>query len=206
MYYFFYFVGRAYNLFSRAISGWFWRRFLYAYCIVRKEICLLDKHSPSFNGKTLLAVAPGGSVQFGRSVVINSGIHTIIPSLTKINVWGKLVIGDYSGLSSTVIICMNSIEIGRYVNIGAGCVILDTDMHSTDWKMRSRKGHDTTNAKNAPIKIRDNVFIGARTIVLKGVTIGEKSIIAAGSVVTKDVPANCIAGGNPCRVIKFFND
>ena len=46
------------------------------------------------------------------------------------------------------------------------------------------------------------MFVGARSIILKGVTIGEHSIIAAGSVVTTDIPADCIAGGNPCKVIK----
>lgn len=62
-----------------------------------------------------------------------------------------------------------------------------------------------TDKKSAPVVIGDYVFIGARSIVLKGVTIGEKSIIAAGSVVTKDVPANCLAGGNPCKMIKYLS-
>lgn len=61
------------------------------------------------------------------------------------------------------------------------------------------------NIKTAPIVIEDYVFVGAKSIILKGVTIGEKSVIAAGSVVVDDIPANCIAGGNPCKVIKYLN-
>jgi acetyltransferase-like isoleucine patch superfamily enzyme len=53
--------------------------------------------------------------------------------------------------------------------------------------------------------IEDDVFIGARSVICKGVTIGARSIIAAGSVVVKDIPADCIAGGNPCKVIKYLN-
>lgn len=61
---------------------------------------------------------------------------------------------------------------------------------------------DTKSAKRCPVIIEDHVFIGARSIITKGVTIGEKSIIAAGSVVVSDIPSNCIAGGNPCKIIK----
>lgn len=105
-------------------------------------------------------------------------------------------------MSATNINCAESIMIGSHVLIGAGCLITDSNHHSLDWKERCLKGDK--NIKNAPIKICDYVFIGAKSIVLKGVTIGEKSIIAAGSVVVNDIPANCIAGGNPCRVIKLL--
>lgn len=63
-------------------------------------------------------------------------------------------------------------------------------------------GNDTGIAASAPIVIEDDVLIGTRCIILKGVTIGARSIIAAGSVVTKSIPADCIAGSNPCKVIK----
>ncbi len=66
----------------------------------------------------------------------------------------------------------------------------------------SKESLDTHTAKCAPIHIGSHVLIGTRCIILKGVTIGQGSIIAAGSIVTKDVPANVIAGGNPCKVIK----
>ena len=79
---------------------------------------------------------------------------------------------------------------------------MDTNFHSLDWKQRMNKSTDSANAKSAPVVLKNNVFIGAKTIILKGVTIGENSVIAAGSVVVKSIPDNCIAGGNPCVVIK----
>ena len=56
--------------------------------------------------------------------------------------------------------------------------------------------------KSAPVVIEDDVWVGAHCIILKGVTIGARSIIGAGSVVTKSIPADCVAAGNPCKVIK----
>ena len=85
------------------------------------------------------------------------------------------------------------------MNIGADTLILDTDAHHLDWKERRDGGE--RNSK--PIVIEDDVFIGTRSIVLKGVTIGARSIIGAGSVVSKNIPADCIAAGNPCRIIRF---
>lgn len=58
----------------------------------------------------------------------------------------------------------------------------------------------------APIIIEDDVLIGARCIILKGVTIGAHSVIAAGSIVTKSIPKDCVAGGNPCKIIKNIRD
>ena len=55
---------------------------------------------------------------------------------------------------------------------------------------------------SASIVIEDDVWVGAHSIILKGVTIGARSIIGAGSVVTKSIPADCVAAGNPCKVLK----
>ena len=80
-----------------------------------------------------------------------------------------------------------------------------------DYRVRSSNeqidkiSKDILTAKTAPIVIEDDVLIGTRCIVLKGVTIGARSIIGSGSVVTKSIPADCIAAGNPCKVIRFIN-
>ena len=67
-----------------------------------------------------------------------------------------------------------------------------------------RRGQHTDWGISSPIVIEDDVFIGVNCIILKGVTIGARSIIAAGSVVTKSIPADCIAGGNPAKVIRLL--
>lgn len=103
-------------------------------------------------------------------------------------------------MSSSCIWCINSITIGSHVDIGANCTIMDNDAHSLDYRIRRTPSVDF--AKSAPIVIEDDVLIGTNCIILKGVHIGARSIIGAGSVVTKDIPSDCIAAGNPCRVIR----
>ena len=81
-------------------------------------------------------------------------------------------------------------------------MIFDTNFHNINWEVRRNPIEDIQTAKTAPVFIGDDCFIGTRSIICKGVTIGPRSIIAAGSVVVKDIPSGCIAGGNPCKVIK----
>lgn len=207
MYRLVFFCGQGLSYITKRISDLFWQKYLVAYC-QKKRVQLSDRDTIRFSGKTLLSISEGACVKIGRNVVINSSYHTINPSLTKITVAkdGELTIGDNSGLSSSVIICKKSVTLGDNVNIGAGCLILDTNMHSTDWRIRADRNIDIPeNAQKAPVVIEDNVFIGARSIICKGVIIGRSSMIAAGSVVVKDIPANCIAGGNPCKVIKYLD-
>lgn len=101
-------------------------------------------------------------------------------------------IGNNVGLSGAVISCFNSIKIGNNVKIGANTVITDGDWHKED----PRSG------VIRPIVIENNVWIGLNSVILKGVHVGENSVIGAGSVVTKNIPPNVVAAGNPCVVIK----
>lgn len=95
-----------------------------------------------------------------------------------------------------------SLSAHRLIHIGNGCQIgsyacmMDNDYHRVE--DRSQLG------ESSPIILGDNVWIGVRVIVLKGVSIGENAAIGAGSVVTKDIPANCLATGIPARVIRSF--
>ncbi len=109
----------------------------------------------------------------------------------------KVVIGDDVGMSGCTISAETSITIGSHVLIGSGCLITDTDAHPIDPEER-RAG---LGGSTRPVVIEDDVFIGARAIILKGVTIGHGSVIGAGAVVTKSVPANSIAAGNPAKVV-----
>lgn len=147
-----------------------------------------------------------GSFCFGRKVsIIGDGIDNVARSQIVILKDAVLEVGDNTGMSQVSITCKQKIHIGSNVKIGAGTLIFDTNFHNTDWKIRADHDKDLSSALNAPIYIGDHTFIGARSIICKGVTIGERSIIAAGSVVVKDIPADCMAGGNPCKVIKYIN-
>lgn len=104
-------------------------------------------------------------------------------------------IGDSSGFSGVSIGAAKEITIGKNVLCGANVVITDFDWHS-----------DISNTEPKPVRIEDNVWIGLNCVVLKGVTIGANSIIGANSLVTRDIPANVIAAGNPCKVVKVIQD
>lgn len=159
-----------------------------------------------FNGNTFLDLNKGCNIVIGDYFIANSGVTAGIDcgNGCKIAVQSgaKLIIGKYSGMTNSIIQCHEEIIIGDHVNIGAGCMIMDSNFHSTDWRDRLDRHKDIENHKNAPIRIGDVVFIGARSIICKGVTIGAHSMIAAGSVVVTDVPANEVWGGNPARFIK----
>lgn len=111
-------------------------------------------------------------------------------------------------MSSTVLWVKDSITIGNNVKIGGDCVIIDNDTHSLGYRIRNSSirtpegSLDVKNCARAHIVIGNDVMIGTRCIILKGVTIGARSVIGAGSVVTKSIPPDCIAAGNPARVIK----
>lgn len=112
----------------------------------------------------------------------------------------KIIIGNNVGISGSTICATTSVTIGNNVLIGSGCLISDTDSHPIDWEDRLYDRNEKT--RRAPITIKDNAFIGARSIILKGVTIGEGAVVGAGSVVSKDVPPYTVVCGNPARVVK----
>lgn len=116
----------------------------------------------------------------------------------------SLHIGNSVGISSARIWATESIYIGNNVKIGADVLIMDSDLHSLDYIDR-RSSNDKETAKKSPIIIGDDVLIGARSIVLKGCHIGNRCIVGAGSLVTKDVPDDTIVGGNPARIIGKIN-
>lgn len=168
----------------------------------------VDKGS-SIKGKVYIHIGEKAIVSIGRGYTVNSG-DNINPLCSntycsiKVEDNATLKIGDWSGMSGGCLWATDSITIGNHVNIGANCIIMDGDIHNPDWKLRQIEctSDTTVSYKHKPIVIEDNVWLGANTIVLKGVTIGARTIIGAGSVVTKDIPADCIAAGNPCCVIK----
>lgn len=146
-----------------------------------------------------------GNLIIGKNCRINSGAnHNIIGRQQKNIFWaeGILSFGDNVGMSCSAFICRSCIKIGNDVTIGGNTVIYDTDFHPLDPDIRQKNSLDINNIKTSPVFIEDNVFIGAHTTILKGVTIGKNSIVGACSLVTKSIPPNEIWGGNPARFIR----
>ena len=115
----------------------------------------------------------------------------------------EIIIGNNVGISASSLWANNSITIKDRVTVGADCIFLDNDSVVLNYKNRG-----TTNDVPAsePILVEEDVLIGARSIILKGVTIGARSVIGCGSVVTNNIPPDCIAAGNPCKVIRKVSD
>jgi len=159
------------------------------------------------NGIPFIDVWNGGFFQIGRNFTMNNGTsYNVIGRQQKcifvVHHNAKLIIGDNVGMSSTAITCTKSINIGNNVKIGGNCVFYDTDFHSLDFNYRIDPVMDKANIKQAPISIGENVFIGAHSTILKGVTIGKNSIIGAASLVAKSIPENQIWAGNPAKFIR----
>ena len=157
-----------------------------------------------FNWLPIIYTNKRGSIFIGNNFTCTSSQYhnsigvfqkVILKALKKDSV---IKIGNNVGISGCTISAVTSITLGNRVLIGSGCLISDSDAHSIQADERS----DCSKVMMAPINIGDDCFIGARSIILKGVKIGEGSVIGAGSVVACDIPKGVIAAGNPAKVIK----
>ena len=160
----------------------------------------------SFLGIPVISMKTPGSILIGSNVMLIS-----IPWMTALGVARPVIlrtltpeasihIGNNTGMSGVCICAAKSIRIGKDCLLGADVIITDTDFHGVSPELRNDPDEHYRTSK--PVIIEDNVFIGARSIILKGVTIGTNSVIGAGSIVSGNIPANIIAGGNPCRILK----
>lgn len=157
-------------------------------------------------GIPYVLVSRGGKMAIGKNFAMNNGLsHNPIGCPQRCTFFvgrtANLKIGDNVGISQTALVAIDDICIGDNVKIGGGVKIYTTDFHSLDPAIRKSKD-DMKHRTHKPVVIRDNAFIGAHSIILKGVTIGENSIVGAGSVVTKSIPDNQIWAGNPARFIR----
>lgn len=150
---------------------------------------------------------PRHLVIFGRDIHIGKFAQIICSpeNAVRLTSWpgknsqGKIMIGDYCLIAPGVKISSGaSIRIGDNCMLAANVSITDSDWHGVYNRIRPFRC-------TKPVDIGNNVWIGESAMILKGVQIGENSIIGAGSVVTKSIPANVIAAGNPARVVKSIN-
>ncbi len=126
-------------------------------------------------------------------LIVHGNFNFRSGSFVSVNKGAKMEIGSGGTNRDVDITCFQSIKIGNHVFMGKGVMIRDSDNHYIN-------GADINEAE--PIVINDNVWIGLRAIILKGVTIGEGAVIAAGAVVTHDVPPRTLVGGVPAKIIR----
>jgi acetyltransferase-like isoleucine patch superfamily enzyme len=157
-------------------------------------------------GSPLIFKSQGSKIEIGNRVQLISnslstalGVHN--PVIIRTLFEGSSIhIGNDCGLSGTVICAANSISIGERCLIGSGVLIIDTDFHDP-YSIPRRYLNIPKGSSEDTICIGDDVFIGARSIILKGVNVGTGSVVGAGSVVVNDVPAYSVVAGNPARII-----
>lgn len=158
---------------------------------------------PLVTGK--LNIKGTGTILIGNNVTINSNINSNPVGLSTGTILfaypgSRIKIGNNIGISNSLICAMKEIIIEDNVLLGGGTQIFDNDFHSILYKKRIER--PDTNIKIKPVFIKQGAFIGCNSIITKGVTIGERSIVGAGSVVVKDIPADEIWAGNPAVFIK----
>jgi acetyltransferase-like isoleucine patch superfamily enzyme len=156
-----------------------------------------------------LQIDQSAKLYIGNNVMINSdnrNYHINMHSRCKIMADRSnavIRIDDNCRIHGTCIHAFESISIGKNCLIAANTQIIDGNAHDLSFPFVENRIH--TGGSSKPIVIEDNVWIGANVIVLPGVTIGRGSVISAGSVVHKSIPAMVIAGGNPINIIKEFS-
>ena len=147
-----------------------------------------------------------GGVCFGSDVTVKSSFLSNLIGLYQRCVivartpQARVIVGDDVGMSGVTVYARERIEIGSHCRIGANTKILDNDFHPVDPALRLRASNENMGVR--PVRIGENVFIGCNCLILKGVTIGDNTTIGAGSVVSRDIPANCVAAGNPAAVVR----
>lgn len=155
-----------------------------------------------FNGNTIFFKHKNSMIQIGDNCTFISkidgmnliGVNRACILATKAEN-ANIKIGNNCGFSGAAITSFVSVEIGSNVMCGANTFITDSDWHPEDHR----------SGKPKAIKIGNNVWLGLNVVVLKGVVIGDNTVVGANSVVTKDLPPNVVAAGNPCKIIRSLN-
>ena len=171
--------------------------------LVRAELKL--KHIKF--GKRLIAdgmpyIANRGEIVIGNHTFLNSGSRHKVAIVSE-NANAVITIGDNCNLRGCDVYAAEEVTIGNACIIAPEVHIWDNDGHSPSIDQTKRH---TLNSQIKPIRIGNNVWVCARSIILKGVTIGDNSIIGAGSIVTKDVEPNSLYAGNPAKLVKRLTD
>lgn len=189
----------------RKLFFWIYKKYL---AHIKKGIYIKGKLH--LEGFPMIDASKGASITIHNNVTLNStnkGHHLNMHSPVKILAdrrGSEVIIGKNTRIHGTGIHAWKRITIGDNCLIAANTQIIDANGHELSFPNVKNRINTTGQAKE--VKIGNNVWVGCNTIVLPGVSIGDGCVIAAGSVVTKDVPSYVVAGGNPAKVIKDYSD
>lgn len=187
------------------------QQFISSHCDIDKKAILLgefnfEQRYPNQNGCAVKSLRIGGEcVVDGNFIIERPG--------------SKITLGERNHVGGgTTFICANEIFVGDDVTIAWGCTIYDHNSHSIVWEERKNdtrqeiddlrctgdpvRNKDWSHVKSKSIRICDKVWIGFGATIMKGVTIGEGAVVAANSVVVKDVEPYTVVGGNPAVLLK----
>lgn len=195
-------------------SAWdiFWIKLDFVLSTGRSRASLLLQGCPpgpnfATSGRCSFKARRTGAIQIGSGVRFLAGWRTNRvglsgPVLLQTFGDGCITIGNFSGGSAVAISSRSRVAVGNYVNLGGNVRIFDHDFHALDPEFRRLSiNEQAPHIRSKPIFIGDDVFVGANSIILKGASIGARSIVAAGSVVISgDYPSDCIISGNPAVV------
>jgi acetyltransferase-like isoleucine patch superfamily enzyme len=147
-----------------------------------------------------------------RAVVLGDHVSCYSGCSFALGPQGTCTVGDFTLLNGALIMAQERITIGSYCLISWNVGIADSDFHPLDPAQRRIDAQalapyfanrpERPQLKTSPVTIHDNVWIGMHAVILKGVEIGENSVVAAGAVVTKSIPANVVVAGNPASIVR----
>ena len=181
-------LGSSFSGFAMRFKAWYWGVRFGRHC--------------RFFGTALLGRKENSTITVGNGCIFRSGVKSNRIglnrpcSLSTLAPGATLKIGNDCGFSGTVIAAAESITLGDRVMCGGNTTISDTDWHRLHPSERREPG------ATAPVVLEDDVFVGLGSVVLKGVTIGRGTFVAAGSVVTRSLPPMVLAAGVPAKVIR----
>lgn len=165
-----------------------------------------------FRGSPIFSMAPESHLTLGTGVIINSWpftYHTLMASCCYFNIRGsgRVLIGANTRIHGSAITAYERVTIGENCLVAAGSIIMDCGGHPVSFPHVERRIEALVDGQPnvgriAPVVIEDCVFVGTGCIVMPGVRIGYGSVVAAGSVVTKDVAPYSVVAGNPATVVR----
>ena len=178
-----------------ALLNGYWHRIKFK--LARKDV----KIGSAFRVYGKMIIRGPGKVRIGSNFYVDGLTNNHV--CLSVGVPGALIeFGDNCGLNGTVLQCSNHIRVGDWSNI-ADAYITDTPAHALS---KNRRQLGSIDISGVPIEMKQNVWVSTKVVILHGVTIGENSVIAACSLIRKDVPANVMVAGNPQNILKKIED